>query len=357
MPSLVLPKLVLPAQAVALATPRGQVPATVVRQKPPKRIPPEYEGDPVHLSSAVSNLQPGAGGVGVNIKALVNPGPGPMEVHGIKFRIRSASYAPSGAMIACRLDLGEFGLTNGFVPVFAFGRAENALGEQVTAAPGSAISYAYAQYVARLSRPIYLPVGAAIRPQLMHKGQATTPADVNVSVFGRMLSPRSPLPTVLKLPYWTSYVSKSFALGTPDQETSSESDLYNPFDTDLELERFVGRVNFTSDAGFAYGSLMTEMESSPYALQTGGLLSYLGDSIGQLLLTMTDSDGFPVVKRPAPFRLVFDHLTRSWPLSHTLPPRGYYHVELYNQAPLYGAAPYPVNMQATIAMMGWREIS
>jgi hypothetical protein len=351
----VLPKLVLPAAPATVMTPRGMVPGVAVRQKPVKRVPPEYVGDPIHLTAAIANLQPGAGGAGVNVKALVNPGPGPIEVHGFKFRVRSSTYVPSGALIGCRLDLGEFPLTNGFVPIYAFGRAENPVAEQVTSgSDGGVIKFGYAQYTARLARPIYLPEGAAVRPQLQHRGQSTSPADVQISVFGRMLDRRSPLPTSLKLPYWAVYVSKSFALGLADAETSSESDLYNPFDVPLHLERFVGRINYLYAIG-VNESISTELEGESLA-QVPSLRNYMGDALAQLLVTITDSNGFPVVKRPTPFRLVFDHYTRSWPLTHQLPPRGFYRVELTNTAPFFAGVAQPVTLQPTISMMGWREV-
>lgn len=309
---------------------------------------PEYLGDPVHLTASVVGIQPGGNG-GVNVKALKNPTPGMVELSALKFRVRSTGALPSGALVGVRLDLGDFSLTNGFIPVYAFGKAEGLVSEQVGG---------YAQYVAKLSRPIYLPSGAAIRPQFQHRAQLSVAVDVQVSMYGRRLSPKSALPRRLMLPYWAAYACKPFTLGTADSDISTENDLYNPFDVPMEMERFIGRINYYSGAAFNNANTMTEVEQSLNAAPSGGGPAALGDALGQILCQITDSNGFTVVKKPTPFRLVFDAETRAWPVSHDLPPGGYYIVSMTNNAWIV-AAPYAgkqVVAQPIVSMLGWREV-
>jgi hypothetical protein len=359
MAPLLKPLQITPA---SLAPPQRRGPRQFKRPQNWRDVPPEYQGDPIHLTASVAGMPPSASGVGVNVKALKNSGPGPIELLGMKFRLRSPGVIANGALVDCRLDLGSYPLTNGFVPIYSFGRAQNIVAEQVMS-PGNPPGFVYSEYIVPFSRPLYLPVGAVVRPQFRHKGQSTAAVDVQISMFGRMLSEKAPLPKKLMLPYWAAYACKTFTLGTVDSDTSSESDLYNPFETPLHLERFVGRISFiASNLVFsaATGSpvAMTELEQG--ALAPLGNNGGLGDTLGQITCQIVDSNGYPVVKKPTPFRLVFDAITRSWPLTNDLPPGGYYVVTLNNLpwtsqfgSPFGVAA---VTAQPCVSMVGWREV-
>lgn len=327
-------------------------PAPSARRKSRLATPPEYIGDPIHLTGSVVGLNAGSAGAGVNVKALRNPGPGPIEIFGIKFRLRS-SQPITGALVGCRLDLGEFQLTNGYIPVYAFGRAENLIAEQTADGANPPLT-AYAEYICRLSRPIYLPMGAAIRPQLQHKGLTSATVDVHVSMFGRMLNAKTPLPEKLVLPYWSAYVCKTFTAGTVDTDSSSENDLANPFTVPLQMERFVGRICYFSGSGNVFSTSMVETEAALFGPVANNPV--MGDLLGQVLCSITDSNGYPVVKRLTPFRLVFDAETRSWPVTHKLPAGGYYLVSMSNLAWLVSTAG-TFSAQPCISMLGWREVA
>lgn len=327
-------------------------------------IPPEYRGDPIQLTASITGLQPGVQGAGTNVRALVNPTKQLVEIFGFKFRLRS-TLAVAGHVIACRLDLGDFALTNGFIPVFSFGKAINLAAEQpnaglftvgVTLPPQF-----YAEYTVNLSRPILLPPGAAIRPQFQHRGQTTAAIDVHMTVFGRKLPLNAEIPQKISLPYWAAYTGKSFTLGTVDADQSSESDLYNPFDVPLRMERFIGRVGFqAASSAFSSAAVTGEWEGSQWLqLSSAGPSQTLADSLGQITCSITDSLGAPIVKKLTPFRLVFDAFSRSWPINHELPSGAYYNVVLANGAWTVGdptAAIGAVLAQPIVSMLGWREV-
>lgn len=359
-------KLVLnPVALRAFHDARQQASESSVRQA----MPPEYRGNPIHLTASALGLQPGSQGASVNVKALVNPGPGPIEVFAIKFRLAS-NIPTTGAAIAAKLDLGNFPLTNGFIPIYAFGRADDLTVEQLrggatqaTTAFANGITRFYAEYFVKLSRPIFLPAGAAIRPQLAHKGQTNAAIDVHVALIGRALPANTVVPRTLWLPYWAAYTSKSFTLGTVDSDQSTENDLNNPFDVPMEMERFVGRIGYyIGSSAFSFQQVLTEQENSPLvSLQAVGFTTTLADALGQITCAIIDSNGYPVVKKLTPFRLVFDAETRSWPLSHSLAPGGYYLASLANSAwtvgdPTVGSGGSVV-AQPCISMLGWREVA
>lgn len=337
------------------ATPVDQASPAPSRVRAQLPTPPEYVGDPIHMTASVVGLNAGSSGAGVNVKALRNPGPGAIEIFGIKFRLRS-SQPITGALVGCRLDLGDFQLTNGFVPLYAFGRAENLLAEQTSdgASPPAAC---YTEYICRLSRPIYVPLGAVVRPQLQHKGLTSATVDVHISMFGRMLPEDAPLPDRLLLPYWAAYVSKTFQAGTVDSDASTESDLANPFDVPLRMERFVGRISMFSGAALTFAASMIELENNPFGFSSGSFPTF-GDIPTQISCSIIDSNGYPVVKRLTPFRLVFDAETRSWPVTHELPAGGYYLINMANAAWISGN-PFTsaVFVQPCISMLGWREVA
>lgn len=340
------------------AMPLAEASPAPSRQRPRFPVPPEYIGDPIHLTGSVTGLSAGSAGAGVNVKALRNPGPGAMEVWGLKFRLRS-SQVITGALVGCRLDLGDFQLTNGYIPVYAFGRAENLVAEQQSdgANPPAA---AYATYIARLSRPIYVPAGATIRPQLQHRGLTSATVDVHVSAFGRQLPKNAPLPQKLVLPFWAGYTCKTFTLGTVDSDNSSESDLANPFDVPMLMDRFVGRIGYYSGGQFVFSTSMAEMENSNFGFTTNINTPNIGDALGQITTSIVDSNGYPVVKKLTPFRLLFDAETRSWPLSgYTLPPNSYYLVSMSNAAWIVSNPFTGTNVfaQPYISMLGWREVA
>lgn len=333
------------------------------RKKSQVAVPPEYRGDPIQLTASITGLQPGVQGAGANVRALVNPTKQLIEIYGIRFRLRS-TLAVAGHIVACRLDLGDFQLTNGFIPVFSFGKSENLAAEQpnaglVTVGVPQPTQF-YADYTVKLSRPILLPPGAAIRPQFQHRGQTTAAIDVHMTVFGRKLPANAEIPQRIHLPFWAAYNAKNFTLGTVDTDQSSESDLYNPFDVPLRMEHFTGRIGFqASSSAYSAAAVTGEWEASQWLVLPAGVGSTLADGLGQITCSITDSNGAPIVKKLTPFRLVFDSFTRSWTINHVLAPGAYYNVSLANSAWLVGdptAAVGAVLAQPIVGMMGWREV-
>jgi hypothetical protein len=294
------------------------------------------DSNPFFLTASTT-VSSNSGG-GVNSAALKNPTGGPMELLEIRWQVKTTGFNSSvgGAYLGCKLDLGKIPLTNGFVPVWSFYRADNLFQEVVQ---GLALSLtSYCTYTWRLPRPLYVPAGAVVVPTFQHRGFFQQPIAVKVSYSCRTVSPNSK-PSRASIPYAAYFASKMMRYDLADIDSSSETDLTNGFSEPIQLQAFTGRV-----AVVDYGTGLTAFEAS----QEGGR---------DLLLRMVDLNGRPIVRSFAPFRQVFGATTRSWDLGHgeQLSPSAYYLVSLQKNVPAatLGAAFF---IQAFVGLAGWREV-
>lgn len=332
------PRIYVPS-AKQIMGPRQSIP------RPGLPSPPgtfEYPAStPVHLTAYTTLASNSSGGV--NAIALKNPNGTPMEVLEIKFQLRTNSAAALdanlGGTVACKLGLGNYPLTNGFVPVWSFGRRECELEVSSNATPTFEQAM---EYTWRLAKPLYVPAGAVILPTFQHRGVVQNDITVRISYSGRSLDPSAPPPAKLALPYVAQWVSKSFAISTtPDSDQSTETDLVNPFSEPLLLQRFVGRCQiFRSDT-----SSLSEDDLARVSYRLCNL-------------RMIDMFGRPILRNYTPFRMVFDALSRSWEMDNcsVLDPRSY--IIAYLRADPAGDN----NMQAQfsyqtfVSLIGWRDV-
>lgn len=289
---------------------------------------------PVHLSSSLVLVSGGNGSV--SPAALKNPMGQDMEVLEIKFELSGDAMAGQqavfGGTIMCELVMGNHKITNGSIPVWNFGRAENLEGESKGAGANSFQSYSW-----RLPRPLYVPAGAVVAPKFTHTGFTTQPINVRVGYSARTTFVK---PKRIYLPWVAKYISKAFnPLQNADVDNSTELDLVNPHAEPLHLQRFVGRTLKIRSDGVAN-------EDDP-------------QSFGSQYLTMrmTDSYGRPIVRSYTPFRSVFGAITRSWDLDNgaVLDPESYYLVNLKKAESDLGSDA-DAAAQAFISMVGWREL-
>ncbi len=317
------------------------------RPLPPFNQNPAYQQQPIapfHLSSVVT-LQPGSTGA-LSGPQLKNPMGQDMEILEIKFEIigRGVNSVPDyigvpfGGSVAVNLNLGSFPVTQGAVPLWGFARAENIQGE---AKVDSDSEDTYCMYSWRLPRPLFVPAGALLKPELTHLGYVGIPLTIRVGYSARTcLKP----PRTVAVPFVSGYASKVFnPLTVSSSDSSQPQQLFNDTGKQFKLQRFTGRtlwfaksadVNFVSEA----------------------LLNGFGSRF--LTMRMTDSYGRPIVRTFTPFRSVFGDLTRSWELEEVgaeLDPGAYYRVFLKKDAMAINTD-YAASMaQAFVTMVGWRE--
>jgi hypothetical protein len=307
---------------------------------------------------------------GVNAIALRNPMHLPMEILAITFQLEmpglfavDEEVVPVGnilgGIIAAKIDLGQYPITNGYVPVWNMGRSVQAYDEAPPWGPfvtdpssptGQSVPTTQTyQWV--LPRPLYVPADSVLTPTFQHRGLFTDPITVNVGYVCRSL-PADYVPKKINLPYAAAFVTKNFDLttiaanGFPVQQTSTETDLVNSFDETLILQRFTGRA------------LMYNNANPKLSDETGQPLSAWANAA--LEVRMIDSHGRPIIPNFTNFRAAFAGMTRSWEMdkSQMMDKRSYY-IATVNMQDLGDPASDTdaFTLQAAIGLVGWREIS
>lgn len=328
------------------------IPSKFIHPRPPFEENPVYHqqspASPLHLSNSLV-LRSGASGT-VQPATLKNPMGQDMEILEVKFELSGglgASEASSlifGGTIWCDLVLGGIRITNGSIPVWNFGRAENLEAEWKY---DSSDNITFSSYSWRLPRPLYIPAGMTLAPTFVHTG--FIPDDINVRI-GYSARTVFVKPKKVYVPWVAKYVSKSFnPITAADADASTDLDLVNPNPEPLNLQRFTGRaMRIYSTGGGTEGIPFTSLVPGPE-----------GFSSQFLSVRITDSYGRPVVRSFTPFRSVFGSLTRSWDMDNgaQLDPESFYKVELVKAAQAVTGASATDAAQVFIAMVGWREMN
>lgn len=317
--------------------------------KPPPQNPKAFELPPVypiHLT-ATATLGSNSSG-GVNAIALKNPLGQPMEILQIKWSLyqSATNRGDVGGVIACKLDLGKHSLTNGFVPVWSFGRVENLTGEIINGTDTNGTVYTTNEFSWKLPQPLYVPANAVVIPTFQHRGLIEQEIQVRISYSARSIPPGTPEPKKVSIPYAACYVSKSFNVNNAGTDSSSETDLINPFDEPLFLQRLTGRVaqlNLSNTPPTIYDSDET------YAGETVSTIQYN--------VRLIDSFGRPLIRNFVPFRMAFSGVTRTWETDgDVMDPRSYVLAYVRKDVPYQGASGSNIISQAFIGLVGHRYV-
>jgi hypothetical protein len=273
---------------------------------------------------------------------FINPMGKDMELLEIKFEIsgplQTGNTAVFGGTISCELVLGDIKVTNGAIPVWCFGRAENLDGETVLDLSNvNADTRGFSAFSWRLPRPLFIPAGTVLKPKFTHTGYVSDTLNARVGYSCRTVNKA---PKKVCIPWVAKYASIVFnPLNVAAKTQSAELDLVNSNPEPLHLQRFVGRTLTLRPSG--EGS-----DNGPQLFASQALK-----------LRMVDSYGRPIVRNFTPFRSVFAAATRSWELDNgaILDPNGFYRVLLQKDA-------MPLNEsgwsgQAFVSMVGWREVA
>ncbi len=290
------------------------------------------KGQPL-LVTATGTVTPRSTG-GVNAIALKNSSNAPIEIHRIAFTISATSDAASQfnpQNLGVKLDLGSIALTNGFVPAANFGP------RQIVEASGATDTGIYtSQVIWKLGRPLFIPPGGALVPTFEHRARGIISMDVRADYSGQKM-PVGYKPKKVFLPYVSSYVSSVFDASESGSDMSSETDILNPFNEPIFIERFVGRVSvFTNESQVDLDNLVLP--------------------IGSYTIRMVDSRGHRIVRDPAVFGQVFWNPLRTWELGGKVQLDSGAHVivELFKTS--LGLTENTVFTQAAVSLVGWREI-
>jgi hypothetical protein len=322
-------------------------------------------GTPISLTAS-GTLHAGSV-AGVNADALVSPYGLPMEIHEIKWLLSAPTNTIIGAGVGCYFELGDYKITNGYVPINAFCRsillAQNVTtagqvhagdfvdysmnssnGEEITTTPS------YANFVWRLKTPIFVPAGAVLLPKFEHRN--LIPDDITVQVvYSGTVLPANYRPKKLTLPWVAYWAVDGVAYNTASSQASLESDLANPYATPLNVQRFVGRINYSGN-----------ITSVPPSERFATALSLPGNGLAEMAakyftIRMTHSSGANIIQSPTKFESVFYSGTRAWDVNVDIPAKSYFVVQLDKIADATASgATAALRFQPIVGMVGYREV-
>lgn len=294
-------------------------------------------------------ISPPAGGGSFGLAdttRLENPFQAPMWLDEIRFRLpdpgnNDAVIVAAWSSLFVELKLGSLSLTKGFVPISLFGKVLN---DSVDSEGGP---YGSGLYTWKLPKPLFIPARELLRPTIYYAPFSGAPAkSVNIIYCCRPLPRGTPEPKTLQVP-WVSFfmppmLANPNAVDTTD--VSTPGDLYNPFEQDLHVQRFIGRLMCQNNGGEAQTNMSI---ASANINQTTGILT-----VGTLV-SAQDSMNNILIRDRTPFAHVFDFLDRAWTVNCLLPPKGFY---LFTVDRLWAAYTREVTATVGISMVGWREI-
>ena len=237
--------------------------------------------------------------------ALASPFREPLVIDEVRWSIRVAdatrTAANMGYCVRTALTLGQWGLTNGMLPIWILGTSlqENGYAEEVQDAQWVAANPIFSNYRWRFPKPLYVAPGQALRSGFQRIGDSVSGnAIINVAYSGRYALPEdAPKDGQIDVPWATAFLP-----GT-GQTTyiSSEQSLDNPFLVPLKVQRLTFREANTD---------------------------YSENANSTAKLTMKDSTGTDVIKDMVLANRAIDYLRRAWTFQRILSPRERYDVKI-----------------------------
>lgn len=307
----------------------------------------EIQFPPFCRSGFVTN--PSSGGLTIPDPALRNPFRQDTWVDEIRFFFSglTSAGAPQATLgpgsFLVKASLGRMPLTGGaFVPIWLLGRTLVNSQESLTAL--ATAGTADPTFVWRFTKPLFLPAGE--QPTLTILSLPNTPNGVTVyaNMFGRSIPDKEKRPAYVDAPFACAFFGAQNLGGANYTDQSYERDLMNPFDDDLFVERFVGRVavnvNASADPG---GNFDSECGSGQ------------GDQAGatNTFVRAVSSFGAVAVRDETPFDLLFHAPTHSWHVNTWLPPKGFFK---FNLRESYAALTATTGYRPQISMIGYRKV-
>jgi hypothetical protein len=315
---------------------------------------------PLILSSQIT-LPPGGAMAVPDPTRLTNPFGAPMWLDEIRIRLTRFddfdSPATLWANMRIELKLGDnLPITKDFVPLSLLGKVLNSSTIAESDDTGGIGNVGPTIFTWHLPKPLFIPAREYLKATLYCEPAAGfSPANltkvVDLIYACRPLAKGTPAPKWLQIP-WVSYF-KPPLINIPAQggavdrtDESQPSDLYNPWNEDLHVQRFVGRLmgvpQFELEGVASLASARVNLDTR--LVEVGTLVS-AQDSFNNIL-----------IRDLTPFAHVFNFLDRAWTVNCVMPPKGFYLFtidRLWNQyVPIQ-----PMDATVGISMVGWREVA
>lgn len=288
---------------------------------------------PVILRSFTPAIVSGVITGNANSEGLKNPTDRILRVREIRFHM--STTANPGATITqtelalteVQLRLGNNPISSQFVPLGAICEPIDLSGEaRSTYSEGSGLT---GPHVLRFRQPVLLAPGEAIVYSVRQTNGYT--ADLHVTAVCEDAQGKKGV-----TPWIAAWRSPAHTDGSGDfEDTSSESDLVNPFKAPLYVERFIGRLT-VADIVINSGSAgMTRL------------------GLSAVRVRLDDHRGRQIVRDPTPFSCMFDPIRRGWQVNSTLDARGFYRAYVDARLTTQVVSGAPASIQAIIGMLGY----
>lgn len=222
-----------------------------------------------------------------------------------------------------RLKLGSQELTDEFVPQYLFGPTLDWFSFISAITPSG-----YGVTIWRLPKPLYVPRNGFINATFANDAAFWQAAiagrtlesftvDFGIALAARSLPSDYPVPEYVDVPYVSKFLSEDFSSAVPIQFQSSETDLKNPFQEELQVDQFIYMV----EQGIYKAEQSGYTTLRPVMDPTQGELP---DVLARILTMKIYTYSGAVVQRdPIPLGVIASPAHRSWPLKTALPPKGY----------------------------------
>ncbi len=334
----------------------------------------------VSLFSTFTNIPAGGSRSPDNTGCFVNLFPRPLWIHDLVFdwdwtipaRGVSQTYGtPLGDAIRVSIKVGNHPMTAGFVPVCLLGQVEN--GRANTPALRSNAQVVHSTFTWHLPEPLWLPPNLPLTIQIQHLNDFavnSASADQTVDVTARgVLDEQDTIPDVVDVPYAASFltpVETDTSAGTtgvapPVVAQSGQTDLFNPFDQPLNLERLTYEISVSS-TGLSGATRANFAPTDATSAQDQMSALTIGQNYGldrrYVTLKMVSGKGRSIVSNYMPIGAVIASTSRSWYMHSVLDPADYLVAFISQQMPLFtDPGTIAFQMRTGLAMIGSRRLT
>lgn len=283
---------------------------------------------PVVLEATIPSIAANTIGSPLDARSLQNKTSKLLRIEEIRFPKADTSDRFS---MSAQLRIGNEPVTNGFVPIAA-------MTWQIADIDALTSQNVPARHLF-FSKPVLLAPGQTLNVQVRHSAGAQsqevvaicTPVDFARPSFMPWITHFQPTPRVDG--------------GGNFDESSTESDLVNPFDQEMIVERLIGRL-FYENGTNPGRPLEVDAFTSP--------AGQLGLAFDGVRVIIEDHEASEIVRDATPFGVVFEFSRKTWIVNAKIRPKGFYRVTVQSNL----AVAFADNgiVYELIGMLGYREV-
>lgn len=335
------------------------------------------------IFGTIASLGPGVAkgpDAGAGSGSLVNFYPYPMKVKDIVFDwdwtvpsrgVQQTYGAPLGDAIRIRAGYRNHPLTNGYVPVNLLGRTRN--WQASTPSFIQAAQTVHSTFVWEFPTPMWLPPNVPLTISALHQNDfavqsaATSTLSLDITIRGE-LDEVGIIPRYIDIPYASAFlgavqstVGPPTGVAPPVTERSGQSDLYNPFDVPLSVERLSYEISLSSHGkDGATNANFAPTDSTSAQDQTAQILAGQNYGLDRRYVTMklAAAVGRALIKDLIPIGAVLSANDRSLDLRTVLDPKQFYIATIVSQFPTFtDRGSQPFQMRTGVSIIGSRRLT